>query len=115
MVQKFLILFYKTCMKTPDTDSNNVSTVDLKCSIDNDAPQPFNQSAHSDLIRYLGLSKKSAEILSLILKGKSSQDICYFIYNEKTEFITYFLLDSIYVYCKDISRLVSKFVLIHKA
>lgn len=51
-------------MKAPDTDSNNVGTVNLQCSIDNDAPQPFNQSAHSDLIRYLRLSKGSDEILS---------------------------------------------------
>lgn len=67
---KFLILFYNSYLKTPVFDSNNAGTVDFQCSIDNDAPQPLNQSAHSDLIRDLRLSKGSAEILSSLLKEK---------------------------------------------
>lgn len=46
-----------------DSDSYNTADDDFQFNIDNDAPQLFNKSVRSDLIRDLELSKGFAEVL----------------------------------------------------
>lgn len=52
-------------------DSNNGTDDDFQYNIDNEDPQLCNQSEHSNLIRDLGLSERSAEILGFKLKQKT--------------------------------------------
>lgn len=40
--------------ESPGSDSNNTDADDFQCTIENAAPQLFNQSTHFDLIRDLG-------------------------------------------------------------
>lgn len=63
---------------SPSSDSENTAHDDFQCNKVDDESQPFNPFEHTDLIRYLGLSKGSAtsfrlkglQIASFRLKGK---------------------------------------------
>ncbi|GBM36542.1 hypothetical protein AVEN_65075-1 [Araneus ventricosus] len=54
---------------SPDSDSDSADD-NFQCDVDNDAPQLFTQMELNDLVRYLGLSKESAENLGSRLKEK---------------------------------------------
>jgi len=73
------------------------------------APKLFTQGELNDLVRALGLTKDSAELLGSRLNAKNllSEDTSYSWYrNRDKEFLPYFAMDGSLMYCSDVAGLI---------
>ena len=75
--------------------------------MDVDVPNPFTQKELNDLVRDLGLSKSSSELLASRLRGKNltSGVRISFYSNRHQEFLQFFSVEKNLVYCTDIALL----------
>lgn len=98
---------YESCREGHQQSSEDSSS-DTQCS---STPQQFKQSELNDLVRDLGLSKQSAELLASRLNEKHLLDrsakVSYFRQRDKM-FLNFFCEENQFVYCNDIAGLLKQ-------
>ena len=98
---------FKSIPDISDDENSSIPTEDEEFYMDVDVPNPFTQKELNDLVRDLGLSKSSSELLASRLRGKNltSGVRISFYRNRHQEFLQFFSMEKDLVYCTDIALL----------